>query len=75
MNRKELKGVKSKWDPNDTQSGPEWTCGDDVPISWEPEELRRMRKKTLRQNYKNGYFTKSQYKNRIGDCNVRRKRK
>ena len=67
MNRDKLKKIKPQWDPNDIQSGPEYFCGDDVPISWEPEELRRMRKKTLRQNYKNGYFTKSQYQNRLKD--------
>jgi len=65
--RDKLKNVKPKWDPNDMPITPEYTCGDDVPISWEPKELRRMRKKILRQNYKSGFFTKSQYKNRLGD--------
>lgn len=65
MNREKLKEIKPKFDPNCIQPTPMWTCGDDVPISWEPKELRRMRKKTLRQNYKSGYFTKSQYKNRL----------
>ncbi len=67
MNREILKGIIPKWDPNNINSGPEWTCGNDVPISWGAKELRRTRKKTLRVNYQNGHFTKKQYKNRLQD--------
>lgn len=65
--RDKLKNIKPKFDPNDMPITPEWTCGDDVPVSWESDELRRMKKKTLRQNYNNGYLTKWQYKNRLKD--------
>ena len=38
MNRREL---LKKVVPNDVPEV-QWNCGEDVPISWEPEDLRKM---------------------------------
>jgi len=40
----------------------EWYTGDDVPLTWEPKELHKMRMKTLRYNRDSGYLSHEQFK-------------
>ena len=39
-----------------------WYTGDDVPISWKKKEIRKLKKKTVRKNYKLGSISKKTYK-------------
>ena len=39
----------------------QWNCGEDVPLSWEPEELRKMAFKTIKHNLKIGSIDKKTY--------------
>ena len=41
---------------------PQWSVGTDCPLSWDKKGLRRCEKNGLRVNYKNGFFTKAQYR-------------
>jgi hypothetical protein len=47
--------------PNDVPEV-QWNCGEDVPISWEPEDLRKMSFKTIKNNLKIGAIDKQTYK-------------
>lgn len=62
--RDRLKNVKSEEPEGDGvwfDFGPQWSTGDDVPITWKKKELKRLRKKTLRDNYKRGVISKALY--------------
>jgi hypothetical protein len=43
------------------EPGPRWDTGRDVPLTWDPTELKRLRKQTLRDNLKNRVITKEQF--------------
>ncbi len=63
--RDKLKNVKSEEPEGEGfqfDFGPQWSTGDDVPITWKKKELKRLRKKTLRDNYKRGVISKQLYK-------------
>jgi hypothetical protein len=53
----------------------QWTCGPDVPLSWSAKDLKQCEKNCLRANFKNGYFTKKQYKKALKKMNKYYKRK
>ena len=40
-----------------------WTCGEDVPLTWDKKELIQMEFKTVKSNYKAGAITTVVYKN------------
>jgi hypothetical protein len=46
-----------------------WTCGTDVPLSWDPKDLKQCEKNCLRANYKSGFFTKKQYSKALKKMN------
>lgn len=46
--------------PYDT-TAPPWSTGDDVPLTWGDEEIARLRKRTLRDNWKRGVISKEVY--------------
>jgi len=41
---------------------PAWSCGNTVPTTWSPEELKILNKRCLRDNYKRGAISKELYK-------------
>lgn len=55
------------------ETGPQWTCGSDVPVTWNTKDLKKCEKQCIRINYKNGYFTKGQYIKELR--NIRKKYK
>ncbi len=62
--RDRLKGIKPEEvaTPVPLHEGPTWACGADVPTTWKKKELKKMRKKTLKQNLKLGVISKKVYK-------------
>jgi len=47
-------------DPVYVGDTPQWSLGD-IPITWHPDELKRLHKKTLRDNYKRGAISRDVY--------------
>jgi len=43
-----------------------WNCGDDCPVSWDEEDLKKMAFKTVKHNYKIGAITKEVYLSLMG---------
>ena len=56
MKREALKKIK----PNEVPEM-QWDCGEDVPTSWEQEDLRKMTFKTIKHNLKIGSIDKQTY--------------
>jgi hypothetical protein len=40
----------------------DWYTGDDVPTTWSKKKLRKLKKKTIRTNYKLGSIDKGTFK-------------
>jgi len=59
---KKVKVTESEGEGMPMNNAPPWDTGDDVPITWDAKELKRMNKRTLRDNYKRGVITKELYK-------------
>lgn len=38
-----------------------WNCGDDCPVSWDKDDLKKMAFRTVKQNYRSGAITKDTY--------------
>lgn len=60
MNRKRLRGIKP--DPPEAvlEQIPQWNTGEDCPITFESDEVRRLQKKTIYENYKRGSISKEE---------------
>ena len=64
--RDKLKGIVPRDDYVDydgvpVSDTPQWSVGD-MPITWNDSELKRLHKKTLRDNYKRGVITYITYR-------------
>lgn len=60
--RNKLKGAKTFDEGSGVpvSTAPTWNTGE-LPITWAPEELKRLGRQTLRRNWKRGAITKAQY--------------
>lgn len=67
--RDKLKKVKPT-EPEGTtvpfdDSAPVWSTGDTLPVTWDDAEIKKLRKRTLRDNYKRGVISKEMYIKRL----------
>lgn len=63
MNRSRFTGMKVSVElpPIEVMDLPQWNCGPDVPFTWEPEELKALAFRTIKDNFKRGVISKDTY--------------
>lgn len=62
---KKVKITEHEGDGVPLSTKPSWSVGYDVPVTWSKQELKNMKRRILRDNYKRGVISKEVYKNMI----------